>query len=156
MKYLAVILILCVGNTVRAAPALDLEDGNDLAINVTLIPMTTGGAATINPATGQTVSAASMPPASGKTDTAPTIGPITSTPGSAIPVTIITLEPTTPATIVPIVTTLPPGNPTPAPQKGFDGGSFGGGIALGIGLCIIIFVVYRVYASRRQGGYRTM
>jgi hypothetical protein len=69
--------------SVRAAPALDLEDGNDLAINVTLIPMTTGGAATINPATGQTVSAASMPPASGKTDTAPTIGPITSTPGKS-------------------------------------------------------------------------
>lgn len=52
-------------------------------------------------------------------------------------------------------TTIPPS--TPAPQKGgFDGGSFAGGIALGAGIAIILYVAYRIYASKKTSGYSTM
>ena len=51
-----------------------------------------------------------------------------------------------------------PATSTPKPQKGggFDGGSFAGGIALGAGIALILYVAYRIYASKKTSGYSTM
>ena len=85
--------------------------------------------------------------------------------GTAEPTTV---EPTTQTTSSPVThtkkttvspksiqTTLAP-TPTPKTKKGFDGGSFAGGIALGAGVAIIGYIIYRVYASKKTKGYSTM
>lgn len=50
--------------------------------------------------------------------------------------------------------TAAPKPPTPKPKHGFDGGSFGGGIALGLVLAAIIVIAYRCYIMRHKAkGY---
>ena len=77
----------------------------------------------------------------------------TETPGTTAPMSNQTTQPASPSSIG---TTVAP-SPTPKPKKGgFDGGSFGGGIALGAGIAIILYIAYRIYASRKTSGYSTM
>lgn len=147
MKSLAVFVSLCVGICVHSA---SIRDGADLTTEVITIGPITGAtdtAPTVGPASQPTISAATFPPASAVTETAPTIQPITPT-GSSPIITFIPVDSTTSG-----APTIRPSSPV---SNSFDGASFGGGIALGIGLCIIVFVAYKCYVSKRSSGYKTM
>ncbi|KAK3576962.1 hypothetical protein CHS0354_005969 [Potamilus streckersoni] len=52
--------------------------------------------------------------------------------------------------------TTTPASTTKAPSRSFDGASFAGGIALGLGLCIIVLIGYKCYTSRTSSDYNKM
>ncbi|KAH3728629.1 hypothetical protein DPMN_054588 [Dreissena polymorpha] len=77
------------------------------------------------------------------------------------PISIQTISPSLPTVIpfsspsLPTVIPFSTHRPTPAPQ-GFDGGAFGGGIALGIGICVILIVAFICYTRRKGANYKAM
>ena len=88
----------------------------------------------------------------------PITGETTAMPVTFQPVTHTTAQhgqTTQPRTKTTKPTTAPTTTPKPK-SSGFDGGSFAGGIALGAGIAIILYIIYRVYSARKTKDYRTM
>ena len=122
--------------------------------DATASDMTTSGGVTNSSSTDATsggvtnssstdATASDMTTSSGVTDSASTESPVTG-PEPATNTSSVTTSPT-PAPVTCPQTTCPPS----PPPCGFDGGSFVGGIALGVGIVFVIYVVIRCVRAKR-------
>lgn len=91
-------------------------------------------------------------PTEGTTTTDVSATTSSGTPGTVTP-SIHTASSQSPTTPKPTVSTTKSPPSTPKPSRRFDGASFGGGIALGLGIAIILIVAYRCYNMRRNARY---
>ncbi|XP_052811358.1 hepatitis A virus cellular receptor 1-like isoform X2 [Mya arenaria] len=128
------------------------EASSSTVITVVPITNTSSSALTVVPITNTSKTPVTVIPIISTTNTPITVVPITST----LP-TVQTFSTTLPS-VQTFSTSMPTVNPypSPAPSHGFDGASFGGGFALGVGVCIIMLVGFICYSRKRSSGYNTM